>query len=130
MTRKKQIISKEKCRRLWVSFGVFITVLPFLDGYQITSMQTINMFWYKIAVSRVQYTIKIKRPFYLLHPDFDEIVSIDGVTGQSTIIKDYRLDFAYILSVQVKQDLYCIFCQEDRFVHLSNLKSYNFNSSE
>ena len=71
-------------------------------------------------------------PFYLTHPDFDEIVSVNALTGQLKIIQDERLDFGYFLSVQVGQELYCILCRNDCLIHLSKLKSEtgNFTSVE
>ena len=48
---------KEKARKVWVSFGIFMILLPFLDENQIIYLQSANKFCYNIGISRVRPSI-------------------------------------------------------------------------
>ena len=73
---KLKLCSKEKCRRMWVSFGVFMTIIQFLDQYLIIELQVLNKFCYNVALSRVLPNIR-KAAFYLAYPsDTSKIISI------------------------------------------------------
>ena len=62
---------KEKSKKMWVSFGIFMILLQFLDGYEIVCLQSANRFCYSIAVSRVQLIIRIERTVYFTWADGD-----------------------------------------------------------
>ena len=64
----KENASKERCRLLWVSYGIFINLLPFLYGHQVVCLQSANKFCYDIAVSRVQYSILTETKTYFTWP--------------------------------------------------------------
>ena len=50
---------KDYCRKVWVSFGIFRIMLPFLDGHQIVCLQSANKFCHDIAVCRVNLSIPL-----------------------------------------------------------------------
>ena len=60
----KENANNEKCKLVWVSFGIFMNLLPFLDSYQILCLQSANKFCYKIAISRVQHNILVPETYY------------------------------------------------------------------
>ena len=49
----KENAKEERRKLVWVSYGNFLAVLPFMDSYEIVYLQIANKFCYDIAVSRV-----------------------------------------------------------------------------
>ena len=77
---------KEKSRKVWTSFGIFMILLSFIDEYQVVCLQYANKFCYNIAVSRVQLRVEARRiPIYFTWPNGGElsnkIVSYSLKTG-------------------------------------------------
>lgn len=60
------IMNNGPAKQIWVSFGIFMTLLPFLDKVEIYKLQASNKFCYSIAISRVQLQIQVSPPFYLI----------------------------------------------------------------
>ena len=111
----KDNASKQKCRLLWVSYGMLIAVFPFMDGYQIkilsvkyfllenerklrfvpqpdgkevVCLQSANKFCYSIAVSRVQLSISTKTPIYFTFPSSESTFRISIITfSEATGVK-------------------------------------------
>ena len=61
---QREAREKRLCRKVWVSFGIFMILLPFMDGHQIICLQSANKFCYSIAVSRIQLSLRFDGPFY------------------------------------------------------------------
>ena len=40
-------------RKVWTSYGIAMNFMPFLRGDEQVKLQSANLFWYAIAVSRV-----------------------------------------------------------------------------
>ena len=53
-------ICKGKSRLVWTSFGIAMEYLPFLKTYEQIKMQKLNLFYYTIAISRVQHTVNLE----------------------------------------------------------------------
>ena len=47
-----------------MSFGIFMVLLPFMDGKEIVCLQSANKFCYEIAISRVQLSIRPETYFF------------------------------------------------------------------
>ena len=64
ITKFRRNTTKFQARKVWVSFGIFMILLPFMDDCQIVCLQSTNRFCYNIAVSRVQLSIRPEVPLY------------------------------------------------------------------
>ena len=102
--------TKEQCRRLWTSFGVFVRMLPYLGTMDQTWLQALNQFCYKVAVSRVQSTCQVQRPSYFgWWAGFNSknvVYKLDSSRLKPFRIKNARLDLQSYLTVQVGSDVY------------------------
>ena len=58
------LTTKRHSYRVWTSFGITKQMIPFLDTLEQIHLQTVNMFWYKIAVSRVQSVIPVHMLYF------------------------------------------------------------------
>ena len=52
-------------KKVWTSYGIMMAVLPYLSNQEQINLQALNRFFYEIAVSRVQVSIKLPLPTYL-----------------------------------------------------------------
>ena len=107
-----------QARRVWVSFGIFMILFPFMDGLEIVCLQSANKFCYDKAVSRVQHRIPLPETFFFIHLILgslsDVIVSFSQATGVK-ILTDKERNFFSIGCIQVgryqifQADLYADF---------------------
>ena len=51
--------SKQKCRSIWVSYGIANVLYLFLRKVKVFSWQQLNRFHYESAISRVQTRINV-----------------------------------------------------------------------
>lgn len=83
--------TKDNSRKVWVSYGVFIVLLPFLDAYQILCLQITNKFCYEIAVSRVQYTMQLRMAINFTWPNggylTNNVISYSDAGGAVKLLK-------------------------------------------
>ena len=98
----EQNATKEKAKKVWVSFGIIRNLCPFMDACQMVCLQSANKFCYDIAVSRVQYSIPLPKTFYFTWPGGElvkNIISFSETRGINTT--EQSLDLKYWYSVQV-----------------------------
>ena len=93
------------------------------------NLQATNKFFYKNAVSRVQYSIRISCPFYFKPRNSSQIIlSLDGASDKLKRISDVRFrEISYI--VQVGREMFTIETG-NRLFHLSNIGSKNMTHTE
>ena len=53
-----------KRRLVWTSYGIAMVALPFLEEVEQINLQALNLFWYQIAISRVQTIIYEACPMF------------------------------------------------------------------
>ena len=126
--------NKEKCQKVWTSYGVTTYLILYLDAIESTSLQLLNQFWYKVAISRVLVSATVDHPLYMIcqmgtkfrstifryYPrssKFQTIVDYDG--GE-------KLNFRSLYCVQVHHDSLYGFLHRaspTRLVKYSNLRA-------
>ena len=72
---------KEICRRIIKSYGAMSETLKFLDPIEQLKMQALSLWWYNIAVSRVQTSCKLEKRVYFLHDSKGIIVVLEEVSS-------------------------------------------------
>ena len=98
--------SKEKCQKVWTSYGVTTYLIQYLDVIESTSLQMLNHFWYNVAISRVLVSASVDHPLYM--------VCQMGTKYRSTIFRYYPRSSKFQTIVDSDGDklnfrsLYCI----------------------
>ena len=102
--------SKAQSRKLWTSYGAWDEITSFFGSIEQTSLQGLSRYCYKVAVSRVQTSIKLPLPVYFCWhhgSNFREtLFSFDRKSGAFSLQTDSCFDFNGYLTVQVKYDIY------------------------
>ena len=84
--------TKEFSRKVWVSYGVFIAMLSFLDEFQTVCLQSTNKFCYNIAVSRVQISLSTDQLVYFTWPNGGKLSEHIIAYSETTQIKLLQLE--------------------------------------
>ena len=60
----KEAAEKAKCRRVWTNYATWHYIRKFLGESEMLDLQRINLFFYNIAVSRVQLLFNLPHDYY------------------------------------------------------------------
>ena len=74
---------KEICDKIIKSYGAMSETLKFLDPIEQLKMQALSLWWYNIAVSRVQTSCKLEKRVHYLHDTKGSIVALEEVKVSS-----------------------------------------------
>ena len=95
-----------KSKQTWTSYGIAANFIPFLSKTEQVALQTLNQFFYKVAVSRVQTAIALQDHFLVWMEDpkaSRKLIRFDSGTNHACSLPDENSFYLYkLMTVFVK----------------------------
>ena len=76
--------TERKCWSIYTSYGIWSEVLPYMKPQEQLKLQTLNLFFYNIAVSRVMTTIILKMVYFA--QNVNTLIEYNPCNGQTKTI--------------------------------------------